>query len=108
MTNQQRIKLVEDLIKLKKFQSAEEEYHNVWYPDDDDFRPSPHYKIDISCWRDDAEAYVYIDADDESVDYGAVIGIQLSHDIESMLDIYCAETVTEFVDRKLEFIRLYR
>ena len=108
MTDEQRIKLVKDLIKLKKFQSAEEEFHNVWYPSDDDFRPRPHYKIDLSCWRDDAEAFVYIDADDESEDYGTVIGIQLSHDIEAMLDIYSAKTVTEFVDKKLEFIRLYR
>ena len=108
MTNDQRIKLIEDLIKLKKLRSAEKESHNVWYPSDDDFRPRPHYKIDLSCWRDDAEAYICIDADDESVDYGAVIGIQLSHDIESMLDIYCTKTITEFVDRKLEYIRDYR
>ena len=107
MTNEQRIKLVENLIKREKFHSVEKETHRVWYPDDVNFRHFPHYKIDLCCWRNDYEKYAYINADEESHQYGAVIGMQSAECIESLLDRYNLKTVTEFVDNQIEFIRNY-
>ena len=108
MTNEQRIKLVEDLIEQDKFFSVERGTYRVWSPTDENFCHFPHYKIDLCCWRNDYEKYAYIDACKDSRHYGAVIGMQSVERIESLLDRYDLKTVTEFVDYQIGCIRDYQ